>query len=71
MQEMRRNQVESLLFAEEIPVIAEIGIEWGGRIWVERSSAEPGVATTPLPSASTISAVVPAKFTIVGKPANM
>lgn len=42
MQQLRRNQIESLLFAEEVPVIAGIGVEWGGRIWVERSPAEPG-----------------------------
>lgn len=42
MQQLRRNQVESLLFADVIPVISDIGVEWGGRIWVERWAAEPG-----------------------------
>lgn len=42
MKKMRRRQIESLLFADVIPVIAAIGAEWDGRIWVERSPAEPG-----------------------------
>lgn len=42
MRKLRRSQVESLLFADVIPVIAAIGVEWDGRIWAERSPAEPG-----------------------------
>ena len=38
----QRNQIESLLFADVIPVIAGIGVEWSGRLWVERSPAELG-----------------------------
>lgn len=42
MRRVRRNQLESLLFADPVPVIRDIGVEWSGRIWVERSPAEPG-----------------------------
>jgi hypothetical protein len=42
IEEMQRKQIETLLFADVVPVISGIGVEWGGRIWVERTAAEPG-----------------------------
>jgi len=33
-------QIESMLFAEELPVIEQLAVDWEGRIWVERRSED-------------------------------
>jgi hypothetical protein len=43
MSDMMRNRVETMIFAEEIPVIEDMAVDPTGRIWVQRSSGEPGV----------------------------
>lgn len=40
--EMERQRIEGMVFAPEIPVIARVGVDPAGRLWVERSGAEPG-----------------------------
>ena len=35
-------QVENMLFADEIPVIAGMAVDWEGRIWIARSPVEVG-----------------------------
>jgi 6-bladed beta-propeller len=42
LEEMQRNQIASLLFADVVPVIAGLATDWTGRIWVERAPDEPG-----------------------------
>jgi hypothetical protein len=44
MSEMMRARIESMIFAEEIPVIERIAADRAGRIWVQRSSGTPGEA---------------------------
>ena len=43
---IERESVDRLTFAEEIPVIANIAVDWEDRIWVERTG-EDGVAPGP------------------------
>ena len=40
--EMLAEQVETMIFADEIPVIAGMAVDWEGRIWIERSPSEVG-----------------------------
>ena len=40
--EMLAKQVETMLFADEIPVIAGMAVDWEGRIWIMRSPIEVG-----------------------------
>lgn len=40
--EMRRGQIESMGFADAIPVISRFSIDWNDRIWVERAGPRPG-----------------------------
>jgi hypothetical protein len=42
MNDMMRDQIETMGFAPEIPVIARMGVDWNDRIWVQRSGARPG-----------------------------
>lgn len=42
MDEMMRERIESMIFAEEIPVIERMAADREGRIWVQRSSGTPG-----------------------------
>lgn len=44
MSEMMRARIESMIFAEEIPVIERMAADRAGRIWVQRSSGTPGEA---------------------------
>lgn len=39
---MMEDRVRSMVFADEIPVIADMGVDWEDRIWVERSPVEVG-----------------------------
>ncbi len=36
-----RERIETLEFAEEIPVVRDLHTSWGGRIWVLRRGEEP------------------------------
>jgi len=40
--EMMRGQIENMAFADAIPVIADLKVDWDDRIWIERSGARPG-----------------------------
>lgn len=40
---MMEGRLESMIFAEEIPVIEAMSVDPFGRVWVQRSSGEPGV----------------------------
>lgn len=40
---MMEGRLETMIFAEEIPVIERMAADRDGRIWVQRSSGEPGV----------------------------
>jgi hypothetical protein len=42
MTEMRRQMVENMDFAEEMPVISGMAVDWDGRIWVQRSGRAVG-----------------------------
>ncbi|MBT8335409.1 MAG: 6-bladed beta-propeller [Gemmatimonadetes bacterium] len=44
MSDMMRNRVESMIFADEIPVIEDMAVDPLGRIWVQRSGDTPGEA---------------------------
>lgn len=44
MSEMMRARIESMIFADEIPVIERMAADPAGRIWVQRSSGNPGEA---------------------------
>lgn len=39
---MERGRIQSMVFAEAIPVISRMGADWGGRLWVERAGPRPG-----------------------------
>jgi len=39
---MMEARLESMLFAEEIPVVARMAVDWEGRIWLERNGPEVG-----------------------------
>jgi len=42
MSEMVRDRIEGMVFAEEVPVIADLAVDWEGRIWVERTGRRVG-----------------------------
>ncbi len=42
MMGIQRQMIESLAFAEEMPVLTQIRADWAGRIWVERTGEEVG-----------------------------
>ncbi len=42
MTEMRRQMVDNMDFAEEMPVISGMAVDWDGRIWVQRSGGSVG-----------------------------
>ena len=42
VRDMMTARVESMVFSEEIPVIEALAADWGGRLWVQRSSGVPG-----------------------------
>lgn len=42
MRDMMRSRTESMVFADEIPVIEDLAVDGFGRLWVQRSSGEPG-----------------------------
>jgi len=44
---IERESVDELRFADEIPVIANMAVDWDGRIWVERTGAD-GVEPGPI-----------------------
>lgn len=39
---MMEQRLESMVFAEEIPVIESMVADWEGRLWIQRNSGEPG-----------------------------
>jgi hypothetical protein len=39
---MMEDRIRAMVFADEIPAIAEMGVDWEDRIWVERSGADVG-----------------------------
>ena len=39
---MMEQRLESMVFAEAIPVIEAMTTDWAGRLWIQRSSGEPG-----------------------------
>ncbi len=43
LNEMQREGIENMVFWPEIPVVEELASDREGRIWVQRSSGEPGV----------------------------
>jgi hypothetical protein len=43
MAEMQREGIANMVFWPEIPVVEDLGADWSGRIWVQRSAGEPGV----------------------------
>ncbi len=42
MKGMMTDRIENMVFADEIPVIADIATDWEGRIWVERTGDRVG-----------------------------
>jgi hypothetical protein len=42
MRQMMLDRVEGMVFAEEIPVISNLKVDWDGRIWIERNGPLPG-----------------------------
>lgn len=42
MKDMMRDRIEGMVFAEEVPVIADLAVDWEGRIWVERTGRRVG-----------------------------
>lgn len=42
MRDMLRARTENMVFADEIPVIEDLAVDGFGRVWVQRSSPEPG-----------------------------
>lgn len=42
MKGIQRQMIESLAFAEEMPVLTQIRADWAGRMWVERTGDEVG-----------------------------
>jgi hypothetical protein len=43
MNEMQREGIANMVFWPEIPVVEDLGADWSGRIWVQRSAGRPGV----------------------------
>ncbi len=39
---MMEARLETMVFAEEIPVVARLAVDWEGRIWLERNGSEVG-----------------------------
>ena len=39
---MMEDRVRGMLFADEIPVISRMKVDWDDRVWIERSGARPG-----------------------------
>ena len=42
MSDMMRERIEGMVFADEVPVIADLAVDWEGRIWVERTGRRVG-----------------------------
>ncbi len=42
MSDMMRQRIEGMVFADEVPVIADLAVDWEGRIWVERTGRRVG-----------------------------
>lgn len=42
IREMRRRQIETMAFADVVPVIYAVAADWEGRLWVRRSGQVPG-----------------------------
>lgn len=42
MKDMQRQMIESLVFAEEMPVLSRVEADWEGRLWVERAGQDIG-----------------------------
>jgi 6-bladed beta-propeller len=42
LSDMMRERIEGMVFAEEVPVIADLAVDWEGRIWVERTGRRVG-----------------------------
>ena len=42
--ERERERIERMRFAPEVPVIAGIGVDWAGQIWVQRTGSRAGAA---------------------------
>lgn len=40
--QMHQDRIDGMVFAEEIPVVVGMAVDWGGRIWIERSGDRPG-----------------------------
>jgi len=40
--DMMRERIEGMVFADEVPVIADLAVDWEGRIWVERTGRHVG-----------------------------
>ena len=39
--DMRREQIESMEFFDEVPVVRDLRTSWGGTIWIQRRGDEP------------------------------
>ncbi len=39
---MMEARIETMVFAGEIPVLADLGVDWEGRLWVKRTGADVG-----------------------------
>ncbi len=42
LSDMMRERIEGMVFADEVPVIADLAVDWEGRIWVERTGSRVG-----------------------------
>ncbi len=42
MNDMEREGIANMVFWPEVPVVEDLGADWSGRIWVQRSSGQPG-----------------------------
>ncbi|GMR13061.1 MAG: hypothetical protein BMS9Abin29_1260 [Gemmatimonadota bacterium] len=40
--DMMRERIEGMVFADEVPVIEDLAVDWEGRIWVERTGRRVG-----------------------------
>jgi hypothetical protein len=44
IQRMMEEQIKAMEFAEVIPVVSRLGVDWSGRVWLERTGERVGEA---------------------------
>ena len=42
MSDMMRDRIENMVFAEEVPVLSALAVDWEGRLWVQRTGDRVG-----------------------------